>query len=1537
MKGVDIMIAFLIGKNKINKVVLPKYATGNYWIMDSNAEKILNIEADEDKWQIISNKHIKIIKENNIVFDENRITINNIYASILDKVILEEYKIYTLLIGNTNEIYLLYCAPVYENNYLQIELTKGREILIGKDKNNDIVYNSNIVSSVHAKLSFSNGKWIIENFDKKFGTFVNQTPVFKDIRVLLNGDVIFIMGLKIIIIGNTFFVNNPQNKVDINYNKFKLKEQRKIVNSIKEEEEEEEEEELYNENDYYYRSPRIRSKIEREEVNIDPPPPKEKREEMPTALVLGSTLSMSAVMLTSVFSTIKGMKDGTTSTSENVISLIVAFTMLLSMLLFPMLEKGWEKKQQRKNEKKRQEKYKEYIDTKVKEIDKIMGAQRRSLFRNYPSVEKCSDIILSKSERLWERKIEDYDFLSVRLGIGDIPSEIDIQYPEKQFEIEEDNLVDILNTVAKKSKILKKVPIALSLTENNIVGIVSTDEQEQKRFMQDIIMQLITFHSYTDLKLVFFLKQDNLNRWNLFQMLPHIWNNVKDIRFFSDNIDEIKEISTYLEEVFQNRNGNENENNDIDYKSFSPYYLIITDDYKKIEKINIVKEIVHNKNNLGFGMICLSDNITKLPNECKSFVTIDNGTGEVFASEIDENKRKIFKFDDQQRLFFEKISRTISNIPIRSTSLKDMVLPNTYSFLEMYDVGNIEQLNVLERWKRNDATLSLKAPIGVDSSGMKIYLDIHEKFHGPHGLIAGSTGSGKSEFIITYILSLAINYHPDDVAFILIDYKGGGLAGAFQKRDMKLPHLVGTITNIDKVGLQRSLASIQSELRRRQIMFNEARNKTDEGTIDIYKYQKLYHDGVVSTPIPHLLIICDEFAELKQQQEDFMDELISVARIGRSLGVHLILATQKPAGVVDEQIRSNSKFGICLKVQDKYDSDDVIGRPDAAFLKNAGQFYMEVGNDEYFVLGQSGWAGAKYIPSDTTKKKEDKSIEFISNMGTPIKKVNDSMQKSLNDEGEQLTCILKHICDLANNHNIKAKQLWLDNIPENIYIKDLKEKYKVKPIQNEVISVIGEYDDPENQSQGIVQLNLTKDGNTIIFGSADSGKETLLSAIIYDTMTTYSPNEAQIYITDFGSEALKIFKKSPSVGDVIFSSDDEKLSRFFGMIEKEIKIRKAILSEYNGDYDLYLKTSGKAMPLIINIINGYEAFMEMYEDKYEDLILSLTREGFKCGIVFIFTASSTTDLRYRLSQNFKQKIALQMNNDDDYSSVFDRVGKKRPSHLFGRGLISLNDDRIYEFQTAKICEPLNWNTFVKEEIERLNQSYKISAPEIPTIPKKVNIEDVKKYITDISNLPIGIERNTLEVCTYNFTKRKLTLISSKNIEEAAQFAIHLIEEIKLIKDNELFVLDAENVLKTKKDDLEREYTKLSVRLNQQNEKYAICIIIGIDKFINSLDESETEFLEMLQKSEANANFSFIIVENATKVKNHEYDEWYSNYLTGEDGIWVGNGVDDQYLFTIASNEKVVNNCGPSFGYIISAGQEKMIKLLGIKDKGDEDE
>lgn len=1523
------MLVTLIGKNILYKIKLPNKQTGNYWITDDDGKKILNIIGKNNEWQIYSNDQIKILDPRAIrSFNVSKVAKD--VVNIISGVRLKENSIYYLSISsNPNMLYILLCEPIYQRNFIQIKTQNFQEITIGKSLNCDIIYNNSLINDKQAKIFYSNGKLMLENYDTNYGIFLNDTPVSNKVKLLFNGDIIFIMGLRIVVIGNNFFITNPFNRVSYNQRKFELvKKQKKVVEPTGTPEEDVK---LFSEKDFFARAPRITSGIEREKIKIEAPPQKQEKDEKPLIYTIGPSLAMGLVMLISMSSAISGVSNGTASVKSTVTSALMTVAMLISMILFPILNNKYEKRKKKKKEETRQKKYKEYINKKINQIDDVMIKQKNILFDKYLSAEECAQIILNKDSRLWERKTEDEDFLTIRVGLGDLPIEADIEYPNKEFSMEDDNLIELINSVAKKSKVIKNVPITASLASKNIAAaIIENDERTTEKFAQNLIMQLVALHSYADLKLVFLLKKEKNVRWEHMKTLPHIWDEQKEIRFWADEYDDMKDISRYLEIELNNRRKYEDK---FDYRSFAPYYLIITDDYKTIENLKIVTEILNAKRNLGFGLFCITDNMLHLPNECQLFININGHNGSLFENQITATTKKEFYFDTSFTFFFENIGQRLSNIPIRVNTASKFSLPETYTFLEMYDAGRIEQLNILQRWMTNDSTKSLQAPIGIDTNGMQIVLDIHEKAHGPHGLIAGSTGSGKSEFIITYILSLAVNYHPNDVSMILIDYKGGGLAGAFQKGNVKLPHIVGTITNIDKVGLQRSLVSIQSELRRRQIKFNQAREKTDEGTIDIYKYQKLFHDGVVKEPIPHLLIICDEFAELKQQQPDFMDELISVARIGRSLGVHLILATQKPAGVVNDQIRSNSKFGICLKVQDRQDSMDVIKRPDAAELKRAGQFYIQVGNNEYFALGQSAWAGASYEPSDIIKKNVDNSMKFVSNIGSVIKKIDDTKRAPVKKDGEQLTNIVKYIYELGKNENIHLKPLWLENIPEIIMLDKTKEKYKIEKKENEVIPVIGEYDDPYNQRQGPVELDFKKQGNIIVYGNAESGKETLISTMVYDIITTYTVREAQMYLLDFGSEALKIFKDAPHVGDVVLSTDAEKINRLFEMIQREMKRRTEVLSNYGGDIKLYIKDTGIPMPQIIVVINNYEGFVENYGEKYDDILLTLCREGIKYGIIFVLTASAYNSVRYRLSQNFRQKIALQLNNEDDFLNIIEGVNKKRPAHVFGRGLIKYSD--VYEFQTARICEPERWNSFVKDEIKKLNSEYTERAVSIPVLPNQIKVEDVRELVTQLDKLPIGIYKASLGLATYDFKNNLVNIISAKNVDVVAEYITHLYEEFNLLEDVEVTVFDSEGIVQETRKNLKLDYQNYSLKIqnNLKKNKHNICIIIGIDKFLTNIG---TSILPDLKKAEELKNYTFIVVDSVFKLKNHEYDDWYKAYITKDTGIWVGNGISDQYILRLnSSNRNLVNNCGDSFGYLVKQEEAMLIKLIGMKDDGDD--
>lgn len=1527
----------LIGKDTLYKLSLPKNVEGNYWLTDhkeKNEKKLINVEGKDGKWQLVANDYTNVIDLKFMDIDDKSHGIK-VYKNNDERektIILEEYKMYGISFKDSKELFLLCCLPTFEKDLIQLNIKSREPFYIGSDPKNPISYRNKMVHKTHAKIYLYENNWMIENYDMNFGTFVNGKPVIKP-QLLTNGDVVFIMGLRIIIMGNRLYVNNPEENLYYSAGFFEVIEPKteKVIRG----QDEEKNIELYDEDEYFSRAPRITNVIEREKVKIDAPPQIQDKEEMPLILTLGTSMSMGAIMLVSVFNALDGAMSGTASTKQTVTSLIVALAMLVSIILFPILTAKYNRKKKIRYEEKRQTRYKEYLTKKKEHITQIMQKQKDILYENNLSPEECTQVILGRSGRLWERKIDDYDFLTVRLGIGDVDTEIDIQYPEEKFMMEDDNLIDILHDIADSSKVIHSAPITVSLTEKNVSALIVKKNENIDNFLRNLIIQLIAFQSYEDLKLVFLLDQEGAETLNYAKMLPHVWSRNKQIRFFTHDEEEMKDISKYLEVELQNRL----QYKDKEYKSFKPYYLIITNDYKRIENLKFITEVLKQKQNMGFSILCITNDLLQLPNECKTFIELDMASkkGMIFENEISSTNQRQITFDNSVKIFFEKICEKISNIPIRYTETGSYLLPNNYSFLEMYDVGRIEQLNVLERWHKNDSTLSLKAPIGVDTTGSHIYLDIHEKFHGPHGLIAGSTGSGKSEFIITYILSLAINYQPEDVTFILIDYKGGGLAGAFVKGNIKLPHLVGTITNIDTNGLQRSLASIQSELRRRQVMFNEARNMTDGGTIDIYKYQKLYHDGVVNKPIPHLLIICDEFAELKQQQPEFMDELMSVSRIGRSLGVHLILATQKPAGIVNDQIRSNSKFAVCLKVQEKEDSMDVIKRPDAATLKTAGQFYLQVGNDEYFVLGQSGWAGASYYPSDVIEKKVDNSIQLISDIGTPVKQVDDAVQKVLIDKGEQLTNIVRYLDTLGKQQGIKMQPLWLDDIPETIFVKDIRKKYQVKVKENIINPVVGEYDDPYNQRQGVVELNLSTSGNTVIYGNADSGKETLLSTMVYDLITAYTSEEMQLYLLDFGTEALKIYRNSPQVGDVVFINDKEKIDRFFDMLQEMMKNRKEELLEYNGDYNLYLKTSGKKMPMIIVLINNWDVFSETYDMEYEDTFQAIQRESTKCGIVFVVTTSAYNSMRYRLTQNFKNKIALQLNDENDYYNIFDSIGKRRPSHIFGRGLLELDDGQIYEFQTAKICEAEEYTQKIRETVETLQKGQQMKTKPIPTLPDIVTFENVKAYLKDISQVPMGIIQKNLKIASYDFKRNFATLITSKNMEDAVQFTANILEEIKSLKNVNTIIFDAERALNIKKINLVEQYQTLLSNIDKDTKHHTVCAFIGIDKFLTDNAEIASGFGKFMKQLEEKENYSVIVVENANKIKTYEFEDWYKNYITKENGIWIGNGIDNQYLITINSSRKeLFNNCGHSFGYIIKDGISTFVKLLEMKEDEDDE-
>ncbi len=1529
------MIIRLIKKTKIYNFSLPTKISGNYWIKDNdrngNERNLINVEASDGRWKIKSDFETKIMSGN----------------KELESAYLKEYNLYFLKVNTDGEYVILYCSPSIDPEISKLRITRNGDILIGNDPNAHINYSYPLVSRQHAKLTYSNGVWAIKDLNSKYGTYVNNYAVTS--KVLSYGDIIFVLGLKLIVMKDYIVVNNISNLVSYDSNTFSLMNPIIQEQSVKDDPEDEVVD-FYKEGDFFFRSPRFKSKIEPVDITVEDPPEREKPNEMPMIYTVGPMLTMAMSSVVMGYSSLSGVINGTMKLSSAMPTLVMTFGMLMTMLLWPLLSDKYQKKQQKKREALRQKKYTEYVEQKHQEIVAQMKIQKQILVDNYLPLDTVRAIIDSKKRNLWEREINQEDFLDLRLGIGSTELAGNITFPQKRFSLDEDDLKDFVFKVASESRMLVDVPISLSFVKNYVTAIIGEGRQKQK-FIEGLILQMIAFHSYDDLKIVLFTNQKNSSLWDYLKVLPHCFSNDRTIRYFATNNDEMKQISLHLEKELQHRKFNDENGQlkDKDYSSYKPYYFLITDDYKSVRDLDIIKDVASQDVNLGFSLTVVSPKITNLPNECKTFISIGDLKSGVFESELVSKKQKEFVADFDSNLDMFRYAKILANIPIEIEKAEKNI-PDAVTFLEMYNVGMIEQLNILNRWKVNDPTKSLQVPIGVDKNGDQFKLDLHEKFYGPHGLVAGMTGSGKSELIISYILSMAVNFHPYEVSFVLIDYKGGGLAGVFQNKEnnVKLPHLAGSITNLDTIEMNRALSSIQSELRRRQRMFNKARDTLNESTIDIYKYQRLFREGRVEEPISHLFIISDEFAELKSQQPDFMDQLISTARIGRSLGVHLILATQKPAGVVDDQIWSNSKFKICLKVQDRADSMDMIKCPDAAALKNPGRFYLQVGYNELFALGQSAWTGAQYYPTEKRKKRVDTDVDFIDHVGNVIKSLDTvENQVQVDSQGEELPNIVKYIINTAKAEDIVIPQLWLDRIPDFIYIEQLKKKYHYQSNSNMEL-VIGEYDDPDNQKQYLLTLSLLDGGNTILFGSTGSGKELLLSSILYSAITNYNPDEINFYILDFGAETLRMFEKAPQIGGILSQNDSEKIENLFKMVLQVIEDRKKLFADYNGSYSFYMEHSNRKIPMITIIINNYESFAELYED-YEDIMIQLSREGTKYGVLFILTTSSTNAVRYRLRQNFKQNISLQFNDTSDYSDVIPNVGKKVPSKVYGRGLVEI--DHVYEFQTAYPYQPEKLSDYIKVISTRLRSICSDYAMRIPVLPEVVTIDHVEEKIGNLSYLPIGIAKNDLSIATFNFKDNPVSIITALDFYGEKSFLKAIIKLVSKIPYQKLVVIDAAKLFSSKdvignfiNNNFDSIASKIGQDYQQQKEVYesndyndsslkefpkTTYIIFGISNFLNRIDDENKERVGAALSSSKEYNVdNFIIVDSSEKLKGFAYEDWYKNSVDDSQGIWLGNGVSDQYSIKLLSTPRELREEIPEgFGYVIKNGKAVLVKLV----------
>ena len=1075
----------------------------------------------------------------------------------------------------------------------------------------------------------------------------------------------------------------------------------------------------------FNRSPRLRYAFNTDDINLLNPPQKP---EQPKESLLQAFLP--AILMIAIIIVVRGiMADMANST---MIIMSVAMTSVGIITGIMRISDG--RKTYKKDLAKWRGDYEEYIAEKREEIETEQHNEVEQLMDVYPTKEELRDYVMAFSGRLFERSHLDDDFLHVRIGKGMVPAMRKPSFKNEDKIKVDNDLIPIPEKLCADYANLQGAPVVLGIKEIGNLGVVGSYNQ-QYEFFKNLLIDLIFEHFYEELQVVVLMPRNSQEKYEWLKWLPHLKFSGGEVRGIVCDDESRDNVFEHLFALMSNR---EMLDTGLSTINHTPHFVVFALDEYGI-KTHPLYNFTKNCTKLGFSFVYFQEYAENLPTHCTEIIYVNNNGG-VRRLKNDKAYHQPFVAEPVSDQDITVVVNRLAPVFTEKIALSSRLTANITLF-ELLNILAPEDLDLNKRWRESNAVQSLAAPLGVDVKGQIVHLDLHDnpKAHGPHGLVAGTTGAGKSEILQSYILSCAVNFHPYEVSFVIIDFKGGGMANQFED----LPHLIGKITDIDDHEINRSLLSIRAELEKRKRLFAEY----DVNHID--KYIDEYRRGKTQIPLPHLILVVDEFAELKAEQPEFMKELISAARVGRSLGIHLILATQKPSGQVSEQIWSNSKFKLCLKVANKEDSNEVLKSPLAAEIREPGRAYLQVGNNEIFSLFQSAYSGAS-AKSDKVGIIREFKIAEVSFTGKRTI-VHDNKEK-ISDGGTKITQ-LDALVEYARLHCEKS------NIPKlpSICPPPLPEIMEFETIKSDKkpIVCVGMFDDPTNQRQPNVEINF-QEGNVAVFGASQTGKTMLLQSILRSVASNYTPKQVSVYILDYASKMLKLFENLNHVGGVVTEAEDEKIKNFFKMLNEEVETRKELFAQMGiSSYEAYIENpKNPPIPRILIMVDNLSVFKETHADGYENDLVYLCREGLALGITIIATAKQTTGLSYRYLSNFGTRLTFACTESSEYMTIFDRC-KIQPRDFPGRGLVSI-DKIVYEFQAYLAFEGETESVrseAIKEFIQKANKRCgKDHAKQIPSIPNLLT----KDYFKDMKFadyvLPVALTYEEIEPLTIDLAR-----------------------------------------------------------------------------------------------------------------------------------------------------------------------------------------
>lgn len=1175
--------------------------------------------------------------------------------------------------------YLLYTETTQQQTCAYIKIPEGETLGIGRRKDSGICIDHPAVLEKHAELRRTGGTLYMKAASQAY-TYVNG--ILHSDTALQAGDQLQILHCTIYCMGDILCVVGPCEVAQARRTKIPVQEKNTAVPPM------------------FTPVPRIYRSTDQEDFVIDPPPALTVRRPVPFLLSAGPSMTMSLVTLVSAAVGIgnaytKGV-DSTVITSA-----MMALSMLAGALLWPWLLRRYQEKQDATAEALRKAKYTAYIRHVEEAIQQIYD-HNYDVMGKYQSPATAQLTTVwdgAKAARfLWERRIEDIDFLSVRLGCGRLRSDITVQITEPHFSMQTDPLTDLQTKIATKYAAYEAAPITISLRENRIVGLFGKALYTD-RLLQNIMASLLILHTPQNVHTAFLFSNDSqAQKYAYLADVPHVWSCDTSRRFFAADAKSIDAVLTYMYNQVNIPAG-------AAARGTESYYVVFAWERQGIEDSALYQCC---RTGAQVSFVFIAEEYGSLPQDCMAVIQCSRELYGVYEKNKNDNRLLPFAPDTCDPRKLQEAIRKLGALSIPAAA--QAVLPDRVAFLDMFRAGNVHELGILQRWQRKTSHASLATPIGAVKGGDILTFDIHEAFHGCHGIVAGTTGSGKSEFLQSYILSMMVNYSPEDVNFVLIDFKGGDIATPFRG----LPHLCAVISNLSKNILYRAMVSLEAEQIRRQKLFDQKKEELGLDKIDINSYQKLYHAGVLCEPLPHIIIIMDEFAQFKNQHGEYMQKLINIAQIGRSLGIHLILATQKPDGVVDSQIWGNSRFKFCLKVLEREDSKAVLRRDEAAFIQKPGTAYLQVGYNEIFSQFQSGYCRAKYMPRAAYSNAEDITVRLVDSIGNVLAEaVDDEVQNGQQPTHTetQITAVVKELQRVSATLGYTQTPLWLPELPAYVYVEDCP----AEALAEGLAFAIGLMDIPTEQKQSWHIHSFLQDGNMAIYGAAGTGKTTVVQSLLFQGIRRYTPMQFQYCILDIHGKSYAPFLHTTYDFGSAVAGEQDKLEVTFQKLTQELAYRKELFVRLGVNaYAELLHKAPDTLPMLVVVLENYVKFRES-AFAYEEQVIDVVSSGQTYGIYCIVTTNSKAGIYYKVQEQLAKVITLRMIDAEAYRDLLDVAIAVDMQKCKGRAFVRHHDQAV-EMQIAlPIRDPAGSNRL--QAMEDVLQRYRVQEqPVAPPMP-----------------------------------------------------------------------------------------------------------------------------------------------------------------------------------------------------------------------------